>query len=184
MDPTHECVLAYGALAPHGEHGLAARVHNRLDPGGCTGSGIGGVDVRERAWWECGVAVERTDAGQAEGSALGRAGAVGRVGRKRDGHGARGGGDDAEACVAVPADGCRTDATVVRSFRWLRADDKRFEFADCFRALFLGYTAFDTYYRGDASSRIGHSAHLGGSACGATFYALFLRSLGGILGRL
>ena len=48
----------------------------------------------------------------------------------------------------------------------------------------LGYFALDTYAMNRApESPIGHSAHIGGSLFGISYYVLFLRRFGGILGR-
>lgn len=49
----------------------------------------------------------------------------------------------------------------------------------------LGYFFLDTYFMGSGiNTGIGHSAHLGGAAFGAVYYALFLRKWGGILSRV
>ena len=42
------------------------------------------------------------------------------------------------------------------------------------------YIAADLYFLRSADSRIGHSAHLGGTAFGALFYMVYLRRFGGI----
>lgn len=48
---------------------------------------------------------------------------------------------------------------------------------------FAGYIFVDTYMMQSERSRIGHSAHLGGSAFGILYYTILLRRFGGILGK-
>jgi len=47
-------------------------------------------------------------------------------------------------------------------------------------AVTVGYVAIDTYFLKSETSRIGHSAHLGGAAAGVAYYLAFLRGYGGI----
>jgi membrane associated rhomboid family serine protease len=42
------------------------------------------------------------------------------------------------------------------------------------------YFGLDAYYLNNASSRIGHSAHLGGAIYGAMYYFGYLRNYGGV----
>lgn len=44
----------------------------------------------------------------------------------------------------------------------------------------IGYVAYDTYNLDSKTSRIGHSAHLGGFAFGVLYYFLSLRRFGGV----
>lgn len=47
-------------------------------------------------------------------------------------------------------------------------------------AMTLAYAAVDIYYLDNASSRVGHAGHLGGSIFGLVYYFAYLRRMGGI----
>lgn len=46
------------------------------------------------------------------------------------------------------------------------------------------YVGIDLYLLGNESSRVGHSAHLGGAVYGAVFYLGYLRNYGGVWGMI
>lgn len=46
--------------------------------------------------------------------------------------------------------------------------------------LVASYAAVDSYFVNSTTSRIGHSAHLGGGVAGVAYYLLFLTRLGGV----